>query len=105
MPATPPARPTVADAADLWAEAEPKLSRFLLRVLVKVGLYASAPFFALAVLFVLLQRPWWWALVPGAAGALVLAVALGVWTVIWLRLRRVRARLTQAAQWESWFLP
>lgn len=69
------------------------LSTFLRKVVLTIALWVAAPFFALALTFLLLQRPWWWSAIPASIGVLFLAIALVLWLVARSRLREAQARL------------
>lgn len=64
--------------------------RFLRRVLLNVALWVASPFLALAFLFLLLQKPALWILVPLAVALLLLAAALVLFLVVRARLRATR---------------
>ena len=74
---------------------ERDLLRFLRKVLLNVALIVASPFFMLAFLFFLLEKPALWSLVCLAIGAFFVAAGL---VVFWV----VRARLVKAARAVEW---
>ncbi|HVM44970.1 MAG TPA: hypothetical protein VM582_03455 [Candidatus Thermoplasmatota archaeon] len=77
----------------MFHQEERDISTFLRKVILKVALIVASPFFMLAFLFLLLQKPPLWSLVPLAAGLLLVAAGLAVWLVARMRLRAVRREL------------
>lgn len=86
----------------MWSGAEPRLLRFALRLLLVVGFVVSSPFFALALLFLLLGKPVLWWAVPAAAGGLLLAGALVAFLVVRWKAKEVGERIRQAEAAERW---
>lgn len=76
---------------------ENEISTFLRRVLLKVALVVASPFFMLAFLFVLLEKPALWSLIALAAGALIVAAAVAVWLVLRARLRTLQTSMAWVA--------
>lgn len=95
-----PIRPA-ATALDAWDDAEPHVLRFLLKVALKGALYAATPFFAVALLFLLLAKPASWILAVAGIGCLVLALGFVAFLVLRRRLRRLRAKVEAAREVEA----
>lgn len=81
----------------MYEREERDIVLFLRRVLLKVALIAASPFFMLAFLFLLLEKPALWSLVPLAVGLLLVTVGLVVWLVVRSRVRRLRRELEWVA--------
>lgn len=67
------------------------VTRLLLKPILHLVAIVASPFFMLAFLFLLLEKPPLWSLIPLAIGVLLVLVGLLVWVV-------VRARLLDAAR-------
>lgn len=76
-----------------WDQAEVPLLRMLLKVCFTASMFAAAPFFAAAFLFVLLAKPLVWIAVPAVLGAVLVGGGLGVFLYARSRLRRLRRHL------------
>lgn len=88
-----------------WDDAEPAVFRVMLRVIMVASLFAASPFFALALLFWLLEKPLlWWIAIPLIVGGVVLALGLGVFLTIRARVRGLRRVLDRAAEYEATFI-
>lgn len=88
-----------------WDDAQPHLFRAMLRVFLFASLVAASPFFALALLFWLLGKPFlWWIVVPLALGALLVALGLAAFAAIRSRVRGLRRTLDRAAEYEASFV-
>lgn len=74
----------------MFAKEERDVLRFLRKVLLKVALVVASPFFMLAFLFFLLEKPPIWSLVCLAVGALFVAAGGIVFLVVRARLRAAR---------------
>lgn len=91
----------VAVVRNLWDEAEPRLMGFLLKVLLKISLVAATPFFALTLLFLYLQKPLLWMIIPASIGVLVMLAGVALWLVVRAKLRGLRERLSWAERAED----
>lgn len=63
-----------------------ELSRFLLKPVLHVTAIVASPFFMLAFLFFLLEKPALWSLVSLAVGTLLVVAGLLVWALVRARL-------------------
>lgn len=90
-------------ALDAWDAAEPHVLKFLLKVVLKVSIVLATPFLALSFLFLLLEKPLVWPLVPAILGALVLLSGLAGFLVLRAKLRRLRAKVEAARDVEAWY--
>lgn len=63
-----------------------ELSRFLLKPILHVTALVASPFLAAAFLFVLLQKPALWSLIPLAIGIVLLIAGVLVWAIVRARL-------------------
>lgn len=90
------------EAGAMWDAAEPHVHRFLLKVILTIGALAAAPFLALAIVLVLLGKPWLWAAIAAACGGLLLLAALVLFLVVRSRLRDARGHLELASKAEDW---
>lgn len=85
-----------------WDELEPQVLAFLLRVVLMVGAVVASPFLALALLFFLLDRPfWWWIAVPLIAALLPILAAIVGWFFVRAKLRGARAKIESVARVED----
>lgn len=101
-PAAQPRPGLAAAALEAWDRAEPHVLRLLLKVVLNVTVVVAAPFLALALLFLYLQKPLLWPLVPGALGGLVLVSGLVAYLVLRAKLRQLRAKVEAARDLEGW---
>lgn len=84
-----------------WDELEPRVLRVLLKVALAVALVAAAPFYALSVLFFLLDKPLWWLAIPAAVGTSILLLGVLVWVVVRSKLRAWRRHIARAHEVEQ----
>lgn len=96
-----PRRGPAAAALDAWDHAEPHVLRLLLKVALTGAFLAATPFLALALLFLLLQKPLLWVAIPVGAAATLLLLGLCAYLVLRAKLRRLRARVEAARDLED----
>ena len=85
-----------------WEDAQPAVFRVMFRVFLTASLFSASPFFALAVLFWLLDKPfWWWIAIPFGLGLMVVAGGMLAFMALRRRLRSMKRHLDRAAEYES----